>query len=384
MQVSIQEERRGGSVSVAGATTPVTETGSVGRAWNGHRRLLDAIESAGDVASVAAAGLERPRVIAELVRSGVDEVEVGRAGSMVIDAMTRRLIRLATDRLGEPPTPWAWLALGSTARREQAIDTDQDHALAFDPQGGSLDELDAYFLELARAVTFGLEAAGIPRCKADVMAENRALRRPLEHWVTAFRAWMDDPDPIALRQSAILFDFRRVAGDLDVESAFRTAIGGHPHAPFLSRHVRRALETRPPTRRYRPFVVRARGEHRGTLDLKHGGLMPVVDLARIYAHATGSTATGTLDRLRESAERGGLDAETAGSLAEAFRSMWRLRLRRHVDRERRGETPDDLVDPRALPLDERTELLAALRNVRRAQLGLRTWDQLRPAPVLAA
>jgi CBS domain-containing protein len=349
-----------------------------------HRDLQDAIVAAPDVVSVVAAGLQRPRLIARMVESGVDEVEVGRIGSTMVDELTVRLLDLAFDRLGRPPVPWAWLALGSSARREQAIGTDQDHALAFDPQTWSLDDLDAYFLEVARAVTSGLEAAGIPRCHAEVVAENRALRRPLEHWVTAFRAWMDDPDPIALRQSAILFDFRRVAGDLDVESAFRTAIGGHPHATFLSRHVRRALETRPPTRRFRPFVVRARGEHRGTLDLKHGGLMPIVDLARIYAHATGSTATGTLDRLRESAERGALDAETAESLAEAFRCMLRLRLRRHADRERRGETPDDLVDPRALTLDERTELLAALRNVRRAQLGLRTWRRLRPAPALAA
>jgi len=385
MQVVTETLQRGGErFAAAVVAAPATESAAVGAAWRAHRRLLNAIGGAAEITSLAAAGLERPRVIGALAESGADEVEVGRAGSMVIDAMTQRLARLATDRLGAPPAPWAWLALGSWARREQAIGTDQDHALAFDPRGRSIGELDPYFLELARSVTFGLEAAGIPRCHADVVAENRALRRPLEHWVTAFRAWKDEPDPQACQQAAILFDFRQVAGDLDVGPAFHAAIHGDPRETFLRMQVKRVLETRPPTRRFRRFVLAARGNHKGTLDLKHGGLIPVVDLARIYAHATGSTAVGTLHRLREAAERGGVDRETAASLTEAFRFMWRLRLQRHVDRERCGEPPEDLVDPRALTQDDRTGLRTALQIVQRAQGALRSWSWLRAMSVPAA
>ena len=93
-------------------------------AWQAYRELRDAIASAADVAGVAAAGLGRPRLIARMVESGVNEVEVGRVGATLVDAMTIRFADLAMSRLCEPPVPWAWMALGSSARREQAIGTD--------------------------------------------------------------------------------------------------------------------------------------------------------------------------------------------------------------------------------------------------------------------
>ena len=57
---------------------------------------------------------------------------MGHVIAFSIDAATRRLLELGMAEHGEPPFPWAWLALGSAARQEQAIRTDQDHALAFE------------------------------------------------------------------------------------------------------------------------------------------------------------------------------------------------------------------------------------------------------------
>ena len=41
-----------------------------------------------------------------------------------------------------------------------------------------------------------------------------------------------------------------------------------------------ALADRPPTGFLRDIIVERNGEHRGTLDIKKGGLLPIVDLAR--------------------------------------------------------------------------------------------------------
>ena len=73
-----------------------------------------------------------PDVITALVDSSADPVDVGHIIAFSIDAATRRLLELGIAEHGEPPVPWAWLALGSAARQEQAIRTDQDHALAFE------------------------------------------------------------------------------------------------------------------------------------------------------------------------------------------------------------------------------------------------------------
>ena len=95
--------------------------------------LKSAIERAPDVdAAVAAAG--SAEVVFALVDAHADPVDVGHVVGVTVDALTRRLIELAIAELGDPPLPWAWLALGSAARHEQALHSDQDHALAYDPR----------------------------------------------------------------------------------------------------------------------------------------------------------------------------------------------------------------------------------------------------------
>ena len=62
--------------------------------------------------------------------------------------------------------------------------------------------------------------------------------------------------------------------------------------------ARFALSYRPPTGFLRGLVVEHSGERRGRLDLKHGGCIPIVDLARWAAMSAGVTSTSTAERLR--------------------------------------------------------------------------------------
>ena len=323
--------------------------------------LRTTIESAKDAATVAAAGWQLPNAVWAMVEAGVDAVEASRIVTLIVEAMARRFLDLAIERLGPPPVPWAWLSLGSAARREQGIVTDQDHALAFDPEGQPLEELDRYFFDLAVAVTSGLEQAGIPRCKAKVVAEERSLRRPLEHWVIAFNDWMDDPGLGAGRQASILFDFRRSAGPLEAEDTFAGVIGSSPDRPrFLRRLAKQAVEVRPPGR------VNGRA-----IDIKGEGLTPIVNLARSYALESGVTEAPTLDRLDLAMRHGRIDEETHAGLCEAFRLCWRIRMELHAACVEAGGVLDDLIDPDTLGPLTRVELKEAFRFVKRAQRVLR-------------
>jgi CBS domain-containing protein len=297
--------------------------------------------------------------VVALVEGGFDPLEVGRVVTGTIDAITRRLIDLAVSELGDPPVPWAWVALGSAARREQGIRTDQDHALAYDRQGRSLEELDPYFLRLAEYVTSGLASAGIPRCHADVVAANQALRRPVEHWVEAFETWMSDPRIESVRQTTILFDYRRVAGPLDVEESFHRIISTSPQRPaFIGRLRRMAIDARP---RRRVRVPRR-------IDLKHDGIMQIVSLARILALEGDIRETNTLERLRLATDRGLLDESTAARLTAAFRLMWGTRLEQQIAVASEGARSGDLVDTK--PRELRGRLGEALAVIREAQDAL--------------
>jgi CBS domain-containing protein len=71
-------------------------------------------------------------VASRLVEASVEPLEIAHIVAVTIDALTVRLLEVAWAELGDPPCPWAWLALGSEARQEQGLFTDQDNALIFD------------------------------------------------------------------------------------------------------------------------------------------------------------------------------------------------------------------------------------------------------------
>lgn len=333
--------------------------------------IRSGIERSRTPEAVIAAGRELPDVVCALVAASSEPVGVGRVVALVVDALTRRLLILGIERFGEPPVPWAWLALGSAARHEQALRTDQDHALAYDPQDRSPEDIDRYFAELTAFVVDGLDQAGIPRCAGDVMASNPDLRRPIEKWVETLRGWILAPGRSGSVQSSILYDFRQVAGPLDAEPELERVIGEARDDEVFVRHLaRRALDERPPTGFLRDLVVQRKGEHVGRFDVKRGGIVIVGNLARVHAVRAGVSAKGTLDRLKGAAAAGVIESDVARGLAETFRFLWDVRLRHQAAQVRAGQPPDDFVDPSTLGSVTRRGLKEAFSVIARAQRGV--------------
>lgn len=264
------------------------------------------------------------------------------------------------------------MALGSEARHEQALATDQDHALAYDPGDQAEEDLDPYFASLAETVTSGLEEAGLPRCRGDAMAVHPTLRRSVSGWASQFKAWMQDPGVQGSILTSITFDYRRIAGPLDIEGSLDQLIRQAPtHYPEFIRHLAwRALDLSPPTGFFRDLVLEAKGEHAGRLDVKHGGIMIITNLARARALRTGRTEKRTLERLRAAVASGQIDEETRASLEEAFRLLWQIRLEHQANQVRAGEPPDDFVDPVSLGPIARRGLKEAFRMIRKEQRAL--------------
>ena len=346
----------------------VTDTDLMGIGRHTPFALKSAISRAPDRAGVASAVGDLPEVIASLVESSADPVDIGHVIAFSIDAATRRLLELGIAELGNPPVEWAWLALGSAARQEQAIHTDQDHALAFE---GDREVAERALAPLAEFVTAGLEQAGFARCRGEVMAANPALRLSVDEWVERFDHWMNQQTPKASEQLSVVFDFRRVAGDLDAEAPLNGAMKQAVERPVFLQHLaRRGLDLKPPIGFVGRLRVERGGERPGTVDLKRGGILIIGNIARAYAIRAGITAKRTVDRLRGAEQTGEIDAETREGLEEAFRFLWDVRLRHHVEQLRAGQELDDFVDPKDLGGVARQGLKEAFRIVAHAQKGL--------------
>ena len=350
----------------------VTDTDMMGLERTDAFAYRTAIERARGADGVIDELRRLPGIICALVRADVDPVHVGHTVAVSIDAATRRLIDITIADLGDPPGPWAWLALGSQARHEQALGTDQDHALAFDLGSDAPEDADAYFAQLTERVTDGLEAGGIPRCRGSVMAENPAWRRSVAGWAAEFRRWMIDPSVEGRTFTSIALDYRRVAGPLDIEPVLDSVIREAPGYPvFVKRLAHTAVELRPPTGFFRDLVLESGGERGRTLDIKEGGIKPVTNLARTYSVSAGISGNRTIRRLDDAARAGRIEQSLALDLREAFRLLWDVRLDHHVRLVQSERPPDDHVDPAMIDPIARSGLKEAFRTIKRAQGLLR-------------
>jgi CBS domain-containing protein len=311
---------------------------------------------------VAAASQLRPTVIA-LHDAGVPAAGIMAVYSVVVDALTRRRLELAVADAGEPAAPFAWLALGSQARREAVPSSDVDSAIVWFGDIAA-DEIRPYLHDLAAKVVADVERCGFPADQHGATASNVVFIRSLESWQHAARSWIDDPtQEKALLLVSVLVDSRPVWGvhlGTPVADTFRIA----PSNPALLRLLARfALSHRPPTGFLRGLVVEHGGEHRGRLDLKHGGVLPIVDLARWAGIAAGVTSASTVERLRAAGAAGTLSSTNAHTLEDAFELITSLRLEHQVRQLRAGDRPDDHVDPAELSKLTRSHLREAFRAV---------------------
>lgn len=328
-------------------------------------RLRSEIQHARDVDGVASAGAALPGAVAALVQGGVDAGHVATVVSVLIDALTVRLLELGQEALGSAPSTFAWLALGSAGRREQALVTDQDHGLIY---ADGFEDRDDYYLGLARFVVAGLESAGIPRCRSKVMASEEGWRGSLAWWRRRMADWMAEPDRAAAFLTGVAFDVRTVAGDLEVRSLFADAVAAAGRQPaFLGRLERLALEVRPPLGRLGGIVAHAAPGDSRVVDVKAGGILPITELGRVHALEAGAFEIATSARLRAAAAAGVLPSDHAEGLEEAFDFLQDLRLRHQVTQWSSGQAPDNLIDPDALGPMDRAAVKHAFRIVRDIQ-----------------
>lgn len=300
------------------------------------------------------------RMVDALGRGGLGAVETARVVAAVNDALIERRLTEAEAALGDPPCAYAWLVFGSEGRREQLLVTDQDNALVIENDDPACTD---YFSRFARHVVDGLLHVGFPECAGGFMATNWC--HSLETWKGLFRGWIEQPEPQALMDVANLFDFRALHGGLDVEALEEIVVEAGHNATFVAQLAKASLQMRPPIGLFHRVKESADG-----LDLKAAGVLPIVGLARVVGLEAGSRERSTLGRLAAAREHGHLSHEGADMLAEGFRFLLQLRLRRQLDALRAGGTPSNRVRMDDLERVEARHLKETLLEIRTMQQAL--------------
>ncbi|MBF0283190.1 MAG: cyclic nucleotide-binding/CBS domain-containing protein [Magnetococcales bacterium] len=339
--------------------------------------LVGRIHRLTDLAELREAAQASHRLLVSMTSANVTAQALGRTLTHLTDAITLRLIRMAEERLGRPPVAYAWMAGGSQGRQEQGAKGDQDNGLilddAYTPAAHG-----RYFAEFSQFVCDGLDACGYDYCPGEMMASNAQWRQPARIWRDLFAQWIDDPTQQALMLSSVFFDLRRVHGDAALFDDLHRSVlkKARDNKVFLAHMADNALSRQPPLGFFRNLVLERTGEHAATLDLKLNGVIPIVDMARVYALETEVTAVNTWERLSLASVKGSVTPAAARDLSEAMEFIGATRFRHQARRAREGKIPNNHLSPEELSDFERQHLKDAFRVVRVMQRSLAHHHQI--------
>jgi CBS domain-containing protein len=319
------------------------------------------------VAELAENTARIPQLLVQLVGGGSAHEVVTRLVTDIADTVTRRLLAMAEAELGPAPVPYLWLACGSQGRQEQTGVSDQDNCLMIDDAASDNDM--AYFAALAKIVSDGLHACGYVYCPGDMMATNPQWCQPMRVWREYFRKWVAMPDPMAQMLASVMFDLRPIGGAAGLYSDLQAEVleMAAKNSIFVAHMISNSLKHAPPLGLLRGFATIRSGEHKNHIDLKMNGVVPVVDLGRIYTLIGASAAVNTRARLEAAAEAGVISASGARDLIEAYDLIAETRLEHQARRVKAGERPDNFIAPSELSDFERSHLRDAFVVVRTMQ-----------------
>ncbi|MCL5050472.1 MAG: DUF294 nucleotidyltransferase-like domain-containing protein [Firmicutes bacterium] len=307
-----------------------------------------------------------------MVEEDANSRMIGAAMSTIARSFKQRLLELGEEKFGPPPVPYCFLALGSMARDEQTLVTDQDNAMvlddSFDPQ-----QHDSYFADLAAFVSDGLDACGYPYCTGHIMATNPKWRQPLKVWQRYFSDWIDQPTPESLLQSSIFFDLEGVWGKKEFADTLNELIRRRAKRSnrFIASMAKNALNRTPPLGFFKDFVVEKDGKHKDSINMKRRGTAPIADLVRVHALASGIRQRNSFARLEDVTQSDILPKGRGPDLRDALEFISIVRIRHQAREIQQGEVPDNNVKPENLSDFERKALKDAFQILSYAQRYLR-------------
>ncbi len=333
-----------------------------GRTLHGVLEQIDLLSYLSNHSHLVAVQIERAQSREDLKWASQDLVNVIRdlhaKGIKVryimqlVSELNKKLLRKLFDLLAAPGllADVCLLVLGSEGREEQVLKTDQDNALIL--RDGFADPA---LTEITAAFTECLIDFGYPRCPGNIMVSNPYWSKSVTAFKDELFQWIVHPTQDSFLQFAIFFDAMAVAGDDNllrhVKDHMYRLLGDH--RAFYAQFAKATLAFETPLGFFTNFVVE---KHRDELDLKKGGIFPIVHGVRSLALEYRLPQTNTIDRITALSQRNLFRASFGAELIEVFTYLSSLRVKAGLSKIQQGLPQDNYLNPKELNKLER-ELL---------------------------
>ncbi|WP_017429665.1 putative nucleotidyltransferase substrate binding domain-containing protein [Vreelandella jeotgali] len=311
------------------------------------------VEQADDLETLADASHRTPELVSALMAQGVKL----RFAMELLAALNGRIIHKAWEFCvdaryhGES----CLMVMGSEGRGEQILKTDQDNGVILE------DTLEWPDMSTTmQQLTDTLVRLGYPPCPGNIMVSNPEWVGSVSQWQARIQRWVAAQDGDSLMKLAIMLDAHVVAGNPTLLERVRQTLFDHCASDdlLLADFARAALRFSTPLTLFGSLKKPQHG-----IDIKKGGIFPIVHGVRTMALERRITATSTFDRLDALVEDGRLKRGFADDVGEALALFTELRLKRQLEATTAEDSRDRVV-VQALSSLERDLLREALHIVK--------------------
>jgi len=228
----------------------------------------------------------------------------------------------------------ALTVLGSEGRWEQIVKTDQDNALII---ADGFDWDDHERTKLLDQFTADLISIGFPRCPGNIMVSNPDWSLTVSGWKQVMKSWTQDMSEETQMKMAISLDGHFVAGNkkLFEEMSLWAHENLRGNDIFLAHFAQPVMNFGVPLTLFGNVKTDAQG-----LDIKKGGIFPLVHGVRALALKYRCRQTNTYRRIEELVQKGAIHEHLGRNLESALSLFMQLRLQTQLEQLDESRTDD--------------------------------------------
>ena len=228
----------------------------------------------------------------------------------------------------------ALTVLGSEGRWEQIVKTDQDNALII---ANGFDWDDNERTQLLDQFTEDLISIGFPRCPGNIMVSNPEWSLTVSGWKRVMKSWTQDMSEETQMKMAISLDGHFVAGNKTLFEEL--SLWAHENLRgndiFLAHFAQPVMNFGVPLTLFGNVKTDAQG-----LDIKKGGIFPLVHGVRALALKYRCRQTNTYRRIEELVQKGAIHEHLGRNLESALSLFMQLRLQTQLEQLDESGTDD--------------------------------------------
>ncbi|WP_226681906.1 DUF294 nucleotidyltransferase-like domain-containing protein [Sutcliffiella horikoshii] len=289
------------------------------------------------------------------------------------DQLIQRCIELSIKEMPtDPPRKFCFYLMGSGARKEQFLLTDQDHFLVYEDKGDTHDQHNdhiatRYFEDLSQKIVTNLELAGYKRCKGDMMASNPVWRGTLQKWDSRIHEWTLNATNDRLLLAQNFFSYRHIAGDDTLHQQFQQTISNSLDRAKIFLYRLSQLERENPIPTLEQPIRSIFRRNKKQIDLKKEVLFPYHHSLQILSLMHGITYGTPIEKIDQLYEKKILSENFQKDLKASISTILDYYVHNRYKQHQDGEELTSTLTLTTLSTREKEELMLSIRLIKELQ-----------------